>query len=161
MTRRSGKVYHGMSIYWTSRWAEATAPSPAAQLMWRRSRVDQSYPSLAALDPLREGLSDVPGVVVVWDGPPLEADGARAGHCIYVGQTRDLAEAVSLLRVDPALSKSATDLRVTWAPIGIAYRPGVVAYLRKMLGPTVLECTLDARWPVAPNVRPVPVAPPA
>ncbi|EKV30551.1 hypothetical protein C882_4510 [Caenispirillum salinarum AK4] len=145
-----------MSIHGISSSATAHARPPAAPLMWRRSRVDFTYPPLASIDPMREGLSDVPGVVVVWDGARAGAD-EPAGRCLYVGQTRDLAAAVGLLREDPALTAQADDLRVTWAAIGIAHRPGVVAYLRDMLGPAVTECGLDAQWPVRPDVRPVPV----
>lgn len=146
-----------MSIHGIPSSATAHARPPAAPLMWRRSRVDFSYPALAALDPLREGLTHVPGVVVVWDGSADVPEDGSGGRCIYVGQTRDLAAAVGLLREDPALTAQADDLRVTWAPIGIAHRPGVVAYLRDMLSPAVAECGLDAQWPVRPGVRPVPV----
>jgi hypothetical protein len=146
-----------MSIHGFHNAATDQPPLPVAPLMWRRSRVDLSYPALAFLDPLREGLSDVPGVVVVWDAQDREEEGS-AGRCIYVGQTRDLATAVRLLREDPALVRlDHGGLRITWAPIGIAHRPGVVAYLRDMLNPAVAECGLDARWPVRSNVRPVPV----
>lgn len=130
----------------------ASAPS-----MWRRSRVDLSYPVFESLDPLREGLTNVPGVVVLWDAQTNPGAGVP-GRCIYVGQSRDLAAAVALLRDDAALAAAAAvGLRITWAPIGIAHRPGVVAYLREALKPVVAECGLDALWPVRPGVRPVPV----
>ncbi|WP_404381537.1 hypothetical protein [Caenispirillum salinarum] len=146
-----------MSIHGISSSATAHARPPGAPLMWRRSRVDFTYPPLASIDPMREGLSDVPGVVVVWNAARADAD-EPAGRCLYVGQTCDLAAAVGLLRDDPALAAAqGDDLRVTWAPIGIAHRPGVVAYLRDMLNPKVAECALDVHWPVRPDARPVPV----
>lgn len=91
----------------------ASAPS-----MWRRSRVDLSYPVFESLDPLREGLTNVPGVVVLWDAQTNPGAGVP-GRCIYVGQSRDLAAAVALLRDDAALAAAAAvGLRITWRPSG-------------------------------------------
>ncbi|SOD96464.1 hypothetical protein [Caenispirillum bisanense] len=123
--------------------------------VWRRSRSDFSWPTLGAIDPVREGLKGVPGVVVVWSQ-------ARHGRYIYVGQSRDLAAAVTMLRSDPAVDAyGARQLNVTWAPIGVAHRPGVVAYLRRVLDPAVDRCSLDDRWPVGSAVRPLSVPLPA
>lgn len=123
--------------------------------VWRRSRTDFSWPTLGEVDPVREGLKGVPGVVVVWST-------VRKGRYIYVGQSRDLADAVTMLRADPKVDAyGARQLNVTWAPIGVAHRPGVVAYLRKVLEPAVPRCSLDDRWPVSATARPLSVPLPA
>lgn len=133
-----------------------TGDRPAnVPFVWRRSRIDFSWPTLGEIDPVREGLKGVPGVVVVWST-------VRDGRYIYVGQTRDLAAAMTMLRQDPAVDAfGARQLNVTWAPIGVAHRPGVVAYLRKVLDPALARCTLDDRWPVSAAARPLSVPLPA
>lgn len=133
-----------------------TGERPAnVPFVWRRSRTDFSWPMLGAIDPLREGLAGVPGVVVVWST-------ARQGRYIYIGHSADLAAAMAMLRSDPEVDAyGARTLNVTWAPIGVAHRSGVVAYLRRTLKPAVERCSLDDRWPVATSARPLSVPLPA
>lgn len=128
---------------------------PALPFLWRRSRVDYSYPRLGALDPLREGLAGVPGVLVVWST-------VGDGRYVYAGQSSDLAEAMTMLMDDPEIQAwGARQLNVTWAPVGVAHRAGVVTFLRETLGTAVPECSLDLRWPLKANARPLAVPLPA
>lgn len=131
--------------------AATRAQAPASAFVWRRSRVDFSWPVLGDVDPVREGLTGVPGVVVLWQGD-------AATRCVYAGQSSDLAAAVQMLRTDPAVEPhTPAGLNVTWAPVGVAHRAGIVAFLRETLDPAVAECSLDRHWPTRIGARPLAV----